>query len=596
MVANRNGATCVVFWLKFHMLAVRSSPGRAPIAPLVAAAGAAGAWWWSGALPALTSTLAQEVAGLALAEVREQRKRVHQHQDWVLLLTQRVVNGAVAALGVLLDAGLQRFVLRGHRRARGPSAGGGGELGEGGEGLRGAGGEGLHRGGGEGLRGAGGVGLLAGGAPMAGAVGAAAVVAVPAPPVVGGGSFVLLRRGGECDEVLLVARVPGSEAWVARTTDVEGANFVWVAVKLNLGQFALPVMDGAGSRVEPMGLGVGANWVCVPPLAAAQWTPTAAEMGALMAEGTFVAEVLGRDLDENKIFEAGSAGPMVDLIRARTTPPAPALPAAPPVVPPAIGAGVGSALAVPAAGGGAAASTALGPGPVPGAGAGSLDLSTMMGAIQELKSLMGQEKDPKRSGSRSKKKKKKKRKGSRKRKKKKGSSSGSSRSRSSSSSSGSSSSGPLRWRENGKNRKVRAKELTRLDGEKFKKTGDVIAYAESHPGALGAFFLAAIYQRMTKGLLTESKQLRDVNCSQWAAAHSGLQEMRDLREVQTLCMILDILNRRQLSKAIDALSQRVLAIQQAKRKDGKWEKAEMLELLPPTGTSLVPAGMRSLLG
>ena len=71
--------------------------------------------------------------------------------------------------------------------------------------------------------------------------------------------------------------------------------------------------------------------------------------------------------------------------------------------------------------------------------------------------------------------------------------------------------------------------------------------------------------------------------------------MRDLREVQTLCLVLDLLNRRQLAKGVNALSQRVLAIQQAKRKDGKWEKAEMIELLPPTGTSLVPAGMRSLM-
>ena len=122
------------------------------------------------------------------------------------------------------------------------------------------------------------------------------------------------------------------------------------------------------------------------------------------------------------------------------------------------------------------------------------------------------------------------------------------------------------------------------------------AYAKSHPGALSAYFLAAIYHRLTKGVVTESKQLRLPSCSTWASSHSGLQEMRDLREVQTLCMVIDFLNQRQFSAAMDALCQRVVAVQQAKRKDGKWEKAELVELLPPAGSSMLPAGMKALVG
>jgi len=144
---------------------------------------------------------------------------------------------------------------------------------------------------------------------------------------------------------------------------------------------------------------------------------------------------------------------------------------------------------------------------------------------------------------------------------------------------------------------VKARRLLQVESGKFRRPGDVVAFAMTHPGALSAHFLAAVYQRMTKGLLTESRQLRDVSCSTWASAHSGLQEMRDLREVQTLCLILDHINRNELERAMDALAQRIMAVQQAKKKDGKsqWEKAELIELLPPAGTSMVPAGMRALM-
>eukprot|EP00974_Lingulodinium_polyedra_P052852 5080685-Lingulodinium_polyedra.AAC.1 len=59
---------------------------------------------------------------------------------------------------------------------------------------------------------------------------------------------------------------------------------------------------------------------------------------------------------------------------------------------------------------------------------------------------------------------------------------------------------------------------------------------------------------------------------------------------------MDHVNRRELWQAMDVLSQRILAIQMAKRKGGSWEKAEVLELLPPTGGALAPPGLASLTG
>ena len=43
---------------------------------------------------------------------------------------------------------------------------------------------------------------------------------------------------------------------------------------------------------------------------------------------------------------------------------------------------------------------------------------------------------------------------------------------------------------------------------------------------------------------------------------------------------MDAINRVEIQQAMDILSQRILAIQLAKRKGGSWEKAEAVELIP----------------
>jgi hypothetical protein len=50
--------------------------------------------------------------------------------------------------------------------------------------------------------------------------------------------------------------------------------------------------------------------------------------------------------------------------------------------------------------------------------------------------------------------------------------------------------------------------------------------------------------------------------------------------VATLASAMDAINRREVQQAMDILSQRILAIQLAKRKGGSWEKAEAVELIP----------------
>ena len=238
---------------------------------------------------------------------------------------------------------------------------------------------------------------------------------------------------------------------------------------------------------------------------------------------------------------------------------------------------------------------ALGPGNQGGGGGDAFNLQSLSDVIQELKDMAKKSKDEDKLKKRSHKKKKKTDK-KKKKKKRRGSSTSSSRSsrsrssQSSSRASSSRSSGPLQWKAKAKDRKVKFEEIHAVDREKFKRKGELMAYATKHPGALTAHFLASIYARLLKGRVERSSQLREASVVAWAAQHSGLSEVRDVREVLTLAEAMDSINRKEIERAMDILAQRILAIQQAKRKGGSWDKAEAIELIPG-GTSLASSSM-----
>eukprot|EP00972_Heterocapsa_arctica_P095919 14153163-Heterocapsa_arctica.AAC.1 len=75
-----------------------------------------------------------------------------------------------------------------------------------------------------------------------------------------------------------------------------------------------------------------------------------------------------------------------------------------------------------------------------------------------------------------------------------------------------------------------------------------------------------VHQKLSHGIVRNTRELRSVSVSQWAAQYSGLTELRDLREIQTLAYVMDLVNMRDMEQAMDVLAQRVIAIQQAKRK------------------------------
>ena len=57
---------------------------------------------------------------------------------------------------------------------------------------------------------------------------------------------------------------------------------------------------------------------------------------------------------------------------------------------------------------------------------------------------------------------------------------------------------------------------------------------------------------------------------------------------------MDAVNARDLALAMDILAQRIIAVQQAKRKGGTWEKAEAIELTAPAGADAVAGGLLRL--
>lgn len=393
---------------------------------------------------------------------------------------------------------------------------------------------------------------------------AAAAAAAPLPV----GTFVLISRPPEWDEVYVTGFSAGGAESLCRTTTQDGADWQWVLIQIVGLHMRLPVTAANGARQAPNGVDPNAvNWVCTPPAGNAQWIPQAAEVVNLTAEAGLILAQFNGGTTNWPINIPGVGGPLIAINTVLGGPVGPG------------GAGVVAGGALPAGGAG----LGLGGGEAAAAASSNAELKALEAAVQQLQAMaLSPTQTPKHS---SKKKKKKKSKKDRKDKKRKKSSSSSgsssssrSRSRSSSSSSGKKSK-PLRWNDQGKDRRVAQADLSHVDMLKWKKRGDLIAFAHRHPGALTAHFLASVYSRLSKGTVTRSAQLREASVTSWAHQFSGLSEIRDVKEVLTLAEVLDAVNRKEIAQAMDILCQRILAVQAAKQKGGSWERAEAIELV-----------------
>ena len=263
-------------------------------------------------------------------------------------------------------------------------------------------------------------------------------------PVLPPGTFILVSRAPEWDEVLVLGFAEGGQTALCKTTTPDGTDWAWVLVNM-LGLFIrLPLVAADGSRQAPAGLAAGdVNWICTPPRGAGQWIPSAAEIGNATAEASLILRQFQNSNPGWVINQPGAAGPLVPLIPAAGGPIGP-------------GGGGGAAVA-PAVPGGAGLGIAP-PGPADGGPGPAMDLKQLEAAVQQLQTMAL---NPSNASGKPKKKKKKKKKSDRKQDKKKkkkkkkrsGSSSSSSsssnrsRSRSSSTSSSNSKKKPLRWKQ-----------------------------------------------------------------------------------------------------------------------------------------------------
>ena len=389
-------------------------------------------------------------------------------------------------------------------------------------------------------------------------------------PVLPPGSFALISRPPEWDEVIVLAYADGGQVGICKTTSTDGVDWIWTLVNM-VGMFIrLPLIQADGSHQAPAGVVHGdVNWICTPPAGAAMWVPSVAEVANGTAEANLILQQYQAGATGWVVNQPGVAGALVPLTPVGGGPIGP-------------GGGGGAALAGPQPG-----AAGLGIVPPGDAGQNQVDLRQLESAVQQLQAMALSPSNSQRSKKKKTKSDKKDKRHKKSKKKKKGSGSSSSsdsssnrsRSRSSSSSSSNGKKKPLRWKADGTDKKVTYSDLSHVDGLKFKKRGDLVAFAARHPGALTAHFLASVYQRLSKSQLTRSSQLRDVSVTAWAHQFSGLTEVRDVKEVLTLAEILDAVNRKEISQALDVLCQRILAIQSAKQKGGSWERAEAIELV-----------------
>lgn len=459
-------------------------------------------------------------------------------------------------------------------------------------------------------RGARGGGAAAGPGPWPGAM-AAAGGHVP--------GFQLLARREQWDEALLLARVGDGPLVVALSTTPDGAQFCWWCVDSGRGHMRTPLGGAGGARRPPVGVrGESINWVCLPPDAGDVWQPALEEIAGLREDALQLARLWA----QRPPPAARRAVPGADLghfphvveLGGALGPEAPDWAGALPVAEDAGGepaAGAEAAAAGPGQLGGVAGGLGF-----PGAAEGlppNMGLAEMQRAVEDIRTEMAAGRLPvPPTGSKDKKRerhgdgRRRRRSTGRRRRSREssrrssrrsgGSRSGSARRRrrrrGSRSSSGSSSF--VRWKHRGSSRSLSPRQVTRFAGHKFRDQSDVISFAAQHPGALTAFFLGMVHQKLHQGLVRNTRDFRRTSVLSWVERHSGLAEVRDVREAVTLATAMDLMNQGQYAELMDVLAQRLSALQAAKAKGGSWEKAAKIELTIPPGQAAAPSGLLRL--
>ena len=79
------------------------------------------------------------------------------------------------------------------------------------------------------------------------------------------------------------------------------------------------------------------------------------------------------------------------------------------------------------------------------------------------------------------------------------------------------------------------RQLSAIDTERFKKRADLVTYSLKRPGALAAHFLSAVRAKCSKRPVEQTRDLATASVADYVTlGHTGLTEIRDIREAQTV--------------------------------------------------------------
>ena len=136
--------------------------------------------------------------------------------------------------------------------------------------------------------------------------------------------------------------------------------------------------------------------------------------------------------------------------------------------------------------------------------------------------------------------------------------------------------------------RISSRQLGALEGLRFRRRSDLLAFVTKHPGVLTSHMMMQIRARLLHGAPEAMLDLYRVDAGVWAATAAGLKEVRDQREIAVVAKALTLLNQGKTAQASDLMVQRIREILVAKRPGGSWEKGELVSLLPSTQASSAP--------
>ena len=141
-----------------------------------------------------------------------------------------------------------------------------------------------------------------------------------------------------------------------------------------------------------------------------------------------------------------------------------------------------------------------------------------------------------------------------------------------------------------KKRKITHKHLERATTLRFKKRSDLITFSQRYPGALAAWFIFQVRQKLGLATPEDMRELAKTDLCSWAssAAHTGLKDTRDSKEMLFLAKLMTELGGARLPQAMDCVAHRVRELRLAKIDQGTWEKAGVVSLMQQSLASNAP--------